>query len=61
MQSDGRKLLVKCPNKPKGCWLLGNFEKNYEEKSHFLYIIFQQDKTPMHKSKIIGNSFQENE
>ena len=27
MQSDGRKLLVRCPNKPKGCWLFGNFEK----------------------------------
>ena len=28
---------------------------------HFLDIIFQQDNAPVHKSKIIGNFFQENE
>ena len=31
--------------------------KNYEEKIHFLDIIFQQDNAPVHKSKIIGNFF----
>ena len=35
--------------------------KIYEEKMHFLDIIFQQDNAPVHKSKIIGNFFQENE
>ena len=28
---------------------------------HFLDIIFQQDNAPVHKSKITGNFFQENE
>ena len=49
IQSDGRKLLVKCPNKLK---TLGYLEilKIYK-KMHFLDIIFQQDNAPAHKSK----------
>ena len=35
------------------CRLFGIL-KNYEEKKHFLDIIFQQDNAPVHKSKIIG-------
>ena len=60
IQSDGRKLLVKCPNKLNA---LGYLEilNIYEEKMHFLDIIFQQDTALVHKSKIIGNFFQENE
>ena len=60
IQSEGRKLLVKCPNKLNA---LGYFEilKIYEEKVHLLDIIFQQDNAPVHKLKIIGNFFQENE
>ena len=35
--------------------------KIYEEKMYFQDLIFQQDNAPVHKSKIIGNFFQENE
>ena len=60
IRSDGRKLLVKCPNKLN---VVGYLEilKIYEKKMHFLDLIFQQDNAPVHKSKIIGNFFQENE
>ena len=42
---------------------VGYFEilKNYEEKLHFLDIIFQQCNAPVHKLKIIGDFYQENE
>ena len=60
MRSDGRKLLVKCPNKLNAVGYL-EILKIYEEKMHFLDLIFQQDNPPVHKSKIIGNFFQENE
>ena len=60
IRSDGRKLLVKCPNKLNAVdyW---EILKSYKEKMHFLDIFFQQDNAPVHKSKIIGNFFQENE
>ena len=60
IQSDGQKLLVKCPNKLNAVGYL-EILKIYEEKMHFLHLIFLQDNAPVHKSKIIGNFFQENE
>ena len=59
IRSDCRKLLVKCPNKLNA---VGYVEilKNDKENMHFLDIILQQDDAPVHKSKIIGNFFQEN-
>ena len=60
IRSDGRKLLVKCPNKLNAIGYL-EILKIYEEKMHFLDLIFQQDNAHVHKSKIIGNFFQENE
>ena len=60
IQSDGRKWLVTCPNKLNAVGYL-EILKIYEEKMHFLDLIFQQDNAPVHKSKIIGNFFQENE
>ena len=60
IQSDGRKLLVKCPNKLNAVVYL-EILKIYEERMHFLDLIFQQDNAPVHKSKIIGNFFQQNE
>ena len=42
------------------CRLFGNLE-NLRKKMHFLDLIFQQDNAPVHKLKIIGNFFQENE
>ena len=60
IRSDGRKLLVKCPKKLNAVGYLEIF-KIYEEKMHFLDIIFQQDNALVHKSKIIGIFFQENE
>ena len=59
-QSDGRQLLVKCPNKLNAVDYL-EILKIYEEKMHFLDIIFQQDNAPVDKLKIIDNFFQENE
>ena len=59
IRSDGRKLLVKCPNKLNAVGYL-EILKIYE-KRHFLDLIFQQDNALVHKSKIIGNFFQENE
>ena len=56
IQSDGRKLLVKCPNKLNAVGYLEIF-KIYEEKIHFLDTIFQQDNAPVHKLKFIGNFF----
>ena len=55
--SDGRRLLVKCPNAVSYSEVL----KIYEEKMHFLDIIFQQDNAPLQKLKIIGNFFREKE
>ena len=60
LRSDGRKSLVKCPNKLSAVGCL-EILKIYEEKLHFLDIIFQQDNAAVRKSKIIGNFFQENE
>ena len=60
IRSDGRKLVVKCPNKLNAVGCL-EILKIYEEKMHFLDLIFQQDNAPAHKSKIIVNFFQENE
>ena len=59
IRSDGRKLLVKFPNKLNAV-VYFEILKIYE-KMHFLDLIFQQDNAPVHKSKIIGNFFQENE
>ena len=59
IRSDERKFLVKCPNKLNAVGYL-EILKNYEQKN-FLDIIFQQDNAPVHKSKIIGNFFRENE
>ena len=61
IRSDGRKLLVKCLNKLNTV-SYSEILKNYEEKMHFLDFTFivQQDNAPVHKSKIIGNFFQEN-
>ena len=58
-RSDGRKMLVKCPNKLNAAGYL-DILKNYQEKKHFLHIIFKQDNAPVHKSKI-GNFLQEKE
>ena len=60
IRSNGRKLLVKCPNK---LYAVGYLEilTIYEEKNAFPGHIFQQDNAPVHKSKIIGNFIQENE
>ena len=60
IQSDGQKLLFKCPNKLNALGYL-EFLKNSEEKMHFLDIVFLQDNAPVHKSKIIGKFFQGNE
>ena len=60
IRSDGRKLRVKFPNKLNAVGYLENL-KIYKEKMHFLDIIFQQDSAPVHKWKIIGIFFQENE
>ena len=60
IQSDGRQLLVTSPSKLNAVGYL-KILKIYEEKMYFLDLIFQQDKAPMHKWKIIGNFFQENE
>ena len=53
-------MLVKCPNKLSAVGCL-EILKIYEEKLHFLDIIFQQDNAAVRKSKIIGNFFRENE
>ena len=53
IQSDGRKLLVKCPNELYAV----SYLEILQRKMHFLDIIFQQDNAPVHKSKIIGNIF----
>ena len=44
----------------KHCRLFEDFEK-LRKKTHFLDIIYQKDNAHVHKSKIIGNFFQENE
>ena len=53
IQSDGLKLLIKCPNKLNAVGYL-EILTIYEEKIHFLDIIFQKDNAPLLKSKIIG-------
>ena len=55
IRSDGRKLLVKCPNKLNAVGYL-EILKIYE-KVYFLDIF--QDNAPVHKSMIIGNFVQE--
>ena len=60
IRSDGQKWLAKCPSKLNAVVCL-EILKIYEEKMHFLDLIFQQDDAPVHKSKIIGNFFQEND
>ena len=57
---DGRKMLVKCPNKPNAVGYLEILRYD-EEKMLFLGIILQQDNALVHKSKIIGKFIQENE
>ena len=42
IRSDGRKLLVKCQNKLSAVGYL-EILKIYEEKMHFLDLIYQQD------------------
>ena len=44
----------------KRCRLCRSFE-NLRREMHFLDIIFQQDNAPVHKLKVIGIFFQENE
>ena len=53
IQSDGRKLYVKCPNKLNTVGYLEILKIN-KEKMHFLEIIFQQNNARVQKSKIIG-------
>ena len=55
IRSDGRKLLFKCPNKLNAVGYL-QILKIYQEKLHFLDLIFQQDNAPVHKSKITISS-----
>ena len=56
IQSYERKLLVKCSNKLNSVGYSEIF-KFYDEKKHFLDIIFQQVNVPVHKSKIMGSFF----
>ena len=60
IQSDGRKMLVKCPNTLTSSRYF-DILKDYNEKLHFLGLVFQQDNAPTHKASIIKNCFRENE
>ena len=52
VRSDGKKMLVRCPNNMKRADYLEILQK-YEEKMHFPGLIFQHDNAPVHKARII--------
>ena len=60
IRSDGRKMLVKCPNTLTSSSYF-DILKDYNEKLHFPGLVFQQDNAPIHKASIIKNFFRENE
>ena len=60
IRSDGREMLVKCPNTLTSSSYL-DILKDYNEKLHFPGLVFQQDNAPTHKASIIKNFFSENE
>ena len=60
IRSDGRKMLVKCPNILTSSSYLDILE-DYNEKLHFPGLVFQQDNAPTHKASIVKNFFRENE
>ena len=60
LRSNGRKMLVKCPNTLTSSSYL-DILKDYNEKLHFPGSVFQQDNAPTHKASIIKNFFRENE
>ena len=60
IRSDGRKLLVKCPNTLTSSSYL-DILKDYNEKLHFPGLVVQQDNAPTHKASIIKNFLREKE
>ena len=56
VRSDEQKMLVKFPYKQNADGYMENFEK-LQEINAFLDIFVQQDKAPVHKSKIVGIFF----
>ena len=52
VRSDGKKMLVRCPDNMKNSNYLENLQK-YEERMHFPGLIFQHDNAPVHKARII--------
>ena len=60
IRSDGRKMLVKCPNTLTSRSYL-DILKDYNKKLHFPGLVFQQDNAPTHKASIIKIFFRENE
>ena len=59
IQSDGRKMLVKCPNRLNSISYLDILNR-YNEKIHFPGLVFQQDNAPVHTASTIKNFFLEN-
>ena len=55
---DGRKMLVKCPNRMKSTDYLEILQK-FDEKLNIPGLIFQQDNAPIHKSQIVGQFFEQ--
>ena len=55
---DGRKKLVKCPNRMKSTDYLEILQK-FDEKLNIPGLIFQQDNAPIHKSQIVGQFFEQ--
>ena len=47
IRSDGRKMMVKCPNTLNGISCL-NILNRYNKKVHFPGLVFQQDNAPVH-------------
>ena len=60
IRSDGRKMLVKCPNTLNSISYLDILNR-YNEKMHFPGLVFQQDNAPVHTALTIENFFLENE
>ena len=60
IRSDGRKMLVECPNTLTSSSYLVIL-KDYNKKLHFPGLVFQQDNAPTHKASTIKNFFRENE
>ena len=58
IRSDGRKILVKCPNTLNSYLDILN---RYNEKLHFPGLVLQQDYAPVHTASIIKNFSLENE